>query len=86
MACDDCRKDQEDFKKLKPWPEAHMTDEERDTIEKYKRVKSLLFKCLTENKSTLDWDWLSFKGKLSENDRKTFDIKSPDYEVVSYEI
>jgi hypothetical protein len=50
MCCDDCRKDQEDFKNLHPWPEFFMTNEERKTIEKYRAIKRMLPEFLSEER------------------------------------
>ncbi len=87
MACDECRQDQQDFNKLRPFPEAHLPKEDLAAVDRYKRIKHLLFTCLTENGTGINWEWLAFHGKLSPNDIDVFKLHHlPDMGVIDYQI
>lgn len=78
--CDSCRKDQEDFQALKPWPEYYMSEAERKVIVKYWRYHHLLAECIIENQSGLDLEWCYKQGKFCPNDWETLGLTFPPYE------
>lgn len=58
----------------------YMTKEERAVLDKHERLEKLLRDCQKNGRMGLDWEWLSFAGKLCGNDRDIFDIKCAEYE------
>lgn len=65
-----------------------MTDVELDALDKYKRLKQLLYILLTESVHTLNaegWEWLYLYGKLCDNDWKVFKLKFLPYDIAEME-
>lgn len=80
MSCEECKKDQEEFDALHPWPDHYLSEEERKTVNKYKRIKQLLEDCL-ENGRGLDYQWLYDNGKFCPNDWELLGLKFPKYDL-----
>ena len=81
--CPECLEDLKEFVKVNPWPEYYMNEQERKTVEKYKRIQQLLGECLKAGCSGLDLEWLYYSGKFCDNDWEILDLKFEPYKTAA---
>lgn len=74
--CEKCAPDFEEFSKANTQIEDYLTDEEIAIYQKGQRLKFLIIKSLAMGDKEINWEEMSRKGILCDNDHKIFNVEN----------